>query len=1552
MAVDPARVRDVFLSAAAVPDAQRAAHLDCACGPDCELRAEVERLLAAHADPASVLEPPLPTLPSTDSHAPQLEAGTLLAGRYKLLAELGAGGMGTVWVAQQTEPVKRSVAVKLIRAGMDSRQVLARFEVERQALALMDHPNIAKVLDGGLHDGRPFFVLELVRGVPITEYCDHHKLTPRARLELFVPVCQAIQHAHQKGIIHRDIKPSNVLVALYDDRPVVKVIDFGVAKATGGALTERTLDTGFGAVVGTPEYMSPEQATFNNLDIDTRSDVYALGVLLYELLAGSPPFSKKELGKKGLLEMLRVVREEEPPRPSTKLSTAGALATLSANRSTEPRKLTGLLRNELDWIVMKALEKDRTRRYETANGFAADVQRYLAGEPVLAHPPSTAYRLKKFVRRHKGQVIAASLVLLALLGGIVGTTLGLFEARQQEHEARKLEQIARDETVEKEKARQALAQRVRERDDALKREFERGQERDGALKREFDRGQERDRANDELEHRLGVSNILLATAAYDNHDPALAAERLDSVPVEQRGWEWHYLKRLMSGGIFTLSGHTLPVTCVALSPDGTRIATAAARQGLPFEVKIWDARTGALLLDLKGRAPGRTGVRLFERIGLDPGATGSGTPTAFSADSKRVVTIGPDTTARVWDATTGALHLELKEHPGPLTHAVFSPDGTQIATACTAGNTGRVKVWDARTGKTLLELKPQYPTVTRLAYSPDGTRIVTGDHNSAVRVWDARTGAPLVALKEHSRLLRNRGPSVAVNSLAFSPDGKRIVVGRNDGTATVSDVQTGSVLAELRERPRVKSPYSRSTVLCVAFSPDGTRIVTGGSTNGQLDTGEATVWDAGTGQELLELKGHTGMVMSAAFSPDGARIVTGGYDKTAKVWEVPSARPEGFVQTGGPPPELNALAPNAPCAAFSSDGARLVVGGIRPTVWDVRTRTALVELKEPRDFGTSLALSKDGTRVVTGGQRSGEVGGHATVWDARTGMILAELKGFQSTPRSMAFSPDGTRIVIAGAGADELKVCDAATGVVLLDLPLKDALPAQVPKNGAVLPPILAAGQEGGSVAFSPDGARFVTGGISANKGIPGSGVYVWDARTGKVLVQMKTNGDNDAVLSVSYSKDGTRIVTGGIGRTATLWNAQTGEALLELKGHTDAVSSAAFNPDATRVVTGSLDGTVRVWDERTGTTLVELRGDSNPVNEVSFSPDGTRIVSASRGTPYKPGRVFLWEAPIRTHPVEPGGQPGEDERAYRRVHTRPNPARYWTGYVTARAAGDNFATAFYLKLLSPDQRLQLLTEALNVNKATRGPEDPATIEAADALGQFYYEMGRFENAIPLLESVLKYRNAKLGRDDRQTLNAMGSLGAAYRDAGRLPEAIAVLAEGAAKDAGVMRNLLDAYALAGEHAKVIDTALERLAVVRKSMPVDGLQQADLLARLGRAYLAQKKWSEAEPHLREYAGLREGYQPDTWMIFDAHSVLGESLLGQNKDAEAEPLLVKGYEGLKQRANSIPPQEALRLPEALDRLIELYTATKKPEEVKKWRAERAKYPNIAPPPREKR
>jgi tetratricopeptide (TPR) repeat protein len=413
--------------------AERAAYLDGACAGDARLRAGVEALLRAHATDPDFLERPAAWLGGTTAAGGVEQAGVVLAGRYKLLESIGEGGMGTVWMARQTEPVRRPVAVKLIKAGLGSKAVLARFEAERQALALMDHPHIARVLDAGVApDGRPYFVMELVRGVPITRFCDEHRLTPRERLGLFVDVCQAVQHAHQKGVIHRDLKPSNVLVARCDDRPVPKVIDFGVAKATGRPLTEETLQTALGAVVGTVEYMSPEQANFNTTDVDTRSDVYSLGVLLYELLTGGPPFTRVELEKAGVVEMLRRIREREPPRPSTRLSTAEGLPALAATRGTEPRRLVALVRGELDWLVMRALEKDRNRRYESASAFAADVRRYLNDEPVLACPPSAWYRFRKFARRKKAALATAALVLfsLVLVGGGAGWVARDHSARQ------------------------------------------------------------------------------------------------------------------------------------------------------------------------------------------------------------------------------------------------------------------------------------------------------------------------------------------------------------------------------------------------------------------------------------------------------------------------------------------------------------------------------------------------------------------------------------------------------------------------------------------------------------------------------------------------------------------------------------------------------------------------------------------------------------------------------------------------------------------------------------------------------------------------------------------------------------------------------------------------------------------------------------------------------------------------------------------------------------------------------------------------------------------
>jgi WD40 repeat protein len=648
---------------------ERAAYLDAACGEDSSLRRRVERLLEAHPKAGGFLEGPAAE-PTAACVRGGEEAGVVIAERYKLLEQIGEGGMGVVWVADQLEPIRRRVALKVIKPGMDSRAVLARFEAERQALALMDHPHIAKVLDAGTTaDGRPFFVMELVKGTPITQFCDARKLTARERLELFVPVCQAVQHAHQKGIIHRDLKPSNVLVALHDERPAPKVIDFGVAKAVGQQLTEKTIYTGFGALVGTPAYMAPEQAAFNALDVDTRADVYALGVLLYELLIGTPPFEPERLKKAALDEVLRLVREEEPPRPSNRLSTSLARASIAAVRQTDPDRLTRLMRGELDWIVMKALEKDRNRRYETATGFAADVQRYLAGEAVQAHPPSAGYRLRKFVRKHRGWLTtAAAFAGLLLAAASVSGWLAV-EARRAEKTANEQRKEAIDQYHITQRTEWFLW---------------------GVLERaEIDRHETEHLANnlqveaDLAEHDVGIRLLRLCRtlkALPERHQPGrtinIPGKKLQDIDVPPMT-------------TFTLSDHDDP-----------------RRQELREFV------TAAILAGGQDRAPLLPPLRY--------GGDGHEGPDqiCLSPDAQTILTLGRDFVARLWNTRTSAPIATLRKDGEQVVFCGFSPDGRTIYTDSPDGT---IRLWEAG-GKyrAKTEARPnRWPSVSRINFIND-----------------------------------------------------------------------------------------------------------------------------------------------------------------------------------------------------------------------------------------------------------------------------------------------------------------------------------------------------------------------------------------------------------------------------------------------------------------------------------------------------------------------------------------------------------------------------------------------------------------------------------------------------------------------------------------------------------------------------------------------------------------------------------------------------------------------------------------------------------------
>jgi WD40 repeat protein/serine/threonine protein kinase len=1121
------------------PGAERRAFLDAACGGDAQLRDRVERLLAADEHTRGILDPGPPvtsTLPQEPPAEPTTRDLGSAVGPYKLVQELGEGGMGTVYLAQQSDPIRRLVALKVIKAGMDSRQVVARFEAERQALALMDHPNIAKVFAGGITpDGRPYFVMELVKGVPITKFCDDHKLTPRDRLGLFVQVCEAVQHAHQKGVIHRDLKPTNVLVAEYDGRPVPKVIDFGVAKAAGQPLTEKTLVTGLGSVVGTLEYMSPEQADLNQLDVDTRSDIYSLGVLLYELLTGTTPIDRARFRKAALLEMLRLVREEEPQRPSARLSSTDARAGIAAVRGMEPARLAKAFRGELDWIALKALEKDRARRYETANALARDVQRYLADEVVEARPPSAGYRVRKLLRRYRGRVAAGTLILIGLIGGLLGTAYGLLEAgnqrvantlRERAERDRDAAEVARGEAEtarDGEKAARAAA-------DSARKDAETARDGEKTARAEVEREKE----------KLAVieygRTMQIAYQAWHDNNILTARTLLESTRPDLRGWEWHYVHRLCHSDLLTLKGHTSHVSSAAFSPDGDRVVTASADR----TARVWNVTTGAVLVVLQGH-------------------TAQVSSAAFSPDGFRVVTASADRTARVWDARTGAVLRIFEGHGSEVSSAAFSPDGFRVVTA-SADKTARI--WDADTGAERLVLNGHTGPIFSAVFSRDGAWVVTAGSDKTARVWSARNGTELFAFTGHTG---------GVTSAAFSPDRGRVVTASGDGTAQVWDTIT---------RASRGGPLKghETVVRSAAFSPDGARVVTAGADK------TARVWGAFSGTAELILKGHTEAVLSAAFSPDGSRVVTASFDRTVRVWDAGTgAQPylllghqKLLVQSAGISPDgervvaasgatahvwdvqagtqllvLNGHGEPISSASFSPDGGRVVTASADKTarVWDARTGDGIAVLRGHTDRVTSARFSRDGTRIVTGG-----ADGTARVWDTRTGAELVALKGHWQPVHSAAFSPDGARVVTASGDATA-RIWDARTGTVLR---------------------VWAHAEAVHSAAFSPDGSRVVTASGDAT-------ARIWDADTGAEWFVLRGHGSQ--VRSAAFSPDGTRVVTGGADATVRVWDARTGAELLALKWPEAVKDRSAetveYSRDGARLLTVTQRGLAQVWDCR-----------------------------------------------------------------------------------------------------------------------------------------------------------------------------------------------------------------------------------------------------------------------------------------------------------------------------------------------------------------------------------
>jgi WD40 repeat protein len=950
------------------------------------------------------------------------------------------------------------------------------------------------VLDAGATDlGRPYFVMELVRGVPITGFCDDNRLTPRERLELFVAVCQAVQHAHQKGIIHRDLKPSNVLVTLHDGTPLVKVIDFGIAKALGQErLTDKTLCTGFAQMIGSPLYMSPEQAEMNGQDADTRTDIYALGVLLYELLTGTTPFDKERFKEASYEEIRRIIREEEPVKPSTRLSTLGkAATTVSANRQSEPRRLSQLFRGELDWIVMKALEKDRNRRYETASSFAADIQRYLHDEPVQACPPSARYRFRKFARRNKAALMTESAIVFAVLLAVAGLA-----------------------------ASTVLVSR----------------------------------ANQDLRQNLYYQNIALAERESSANNLGRMEQLLEECPADLRGWEWYYLKRLRYKNHWSLR-HDSIVFCLAFSPTGECLASGTrdgviklwdARTGRPLpqifrageggksmvrsvafspdgqrlaagcsdgRVKIWDIQAGTELPEWK---PHKAHSNSLTCVVFSPGgerlassctsygwqgkprageakvwdaATGKeiltfrGQPQgvltlAFSPDGRRLASGGEEKTVKVWDATTGDELWTSPEHPAEVFAVAFSPDGGSLASASADHSAlvhSEVMLWDMRTDKPRRTLRGHIGYIKSLAFSPDGQRLASAGMDGTVKLWDMGTGRETLTL---------RGHKLNVNAVAFSPNGRQVASASYDRTVRVWDATPPE--ENLGEEPLTFPVNPGGGVRDVAFHPDGRRLATVAN--------DVKLWDRHTGQALLTFS-HSKSCWRIAFSPDGQRLAAGKQGEV-KVWD---------VSTGRKLHNLGGFSNVASSLAFSPDSRHLLSAHFDRTVrvWDTATGDEEDRIPSAHTIAIfSLALSPDGKTVVT---TSGDE--TVKVWDAATGRRIKTLEPPHGCPAwCVAFRSDGK--LLASASMDGIIKLWNTQGWKQQEDDVRD------PTGGVH------------SVAFSPDGRLLAWGSTDAT-------VKVWDSVTKEI---QRMRGHTSWVESVAFSPDGKWIASASLDGTVKIW--------------------------------------------------------------------------------------------------------------------------------------------------------------------------------------------------------------------------------------------------------------------------------------------------------------------------------------------------------------------------------------------------------------------------------